>query len=75
MIADEVHKPRIVSSTYPARSRELTGERDESRSRVEPDINIGRPPLTGQRVNDKERELSIEMKHSRVRSGHNIQNI
>ena len=52
--------------------RNLTGDRDGSRSRIDPDVSIGRPPLTGQRYSEKDREQSGERRHSRVRSGHNI---
>lgn len=50
----------------------MTGDRDGSRSRVDPDVSMGRPPLTGQRFSDKDREQSAERRHSRVRSGHNV---
>ena len=50
----------------------MTGDRDGSRSRADPDHSIGRPPLTGQRFSEKDREQSAERRHSRVRSGHNV---
>jgi len=66
---DQAH-PRVVSSTFPA-ARERV-EHDGSRSRYEADGSMGRPPLTGQRINEKDREhqSAERSRHSRVRSGH-----
>ena len=56
-LIDDSKYPRIVGTTYPSGARDINGERDGSRSRVgETEVSVGRPPLTGQRYSDKDRE-------------------
>ena len=74
-LMDDSKYPRIVGTTYPSGARDINGERDGSRSRSrvgETEVSVGRPPLTGQRYSEKDREQSGERRHSRVRSSHNV---
>jgi hypothetical protein len=45
-----------MNTSYNKGGRNLTGDREGSRSRPDPDTNVGRPPLTGQRFSERERE-------------------